>query len=221
MYLASRGDVFPLRSRATRGGYWFEVELPDGTGGWILGDFVYVHEVGEDDVGGRFLPWLFAPPPLPTASGELSVTAGIIGESFGFGGSVGGFMAIRPTYYLAPTFGIEATAAASVSEGGRLFIGTLGGIVNLFPESPIVPYLVVGGGVGISDPNADTFLLESGDVGVAYGGGGLPVWFSIPPNPADRGPRLRVLQIRPLGCPGGAQCGPYRILLTAGGCSPL
>ena len=177
VHLATRGDVFPLRSRATRGGYWFEVELPDGTGGWVLGDFVYVHEVGDEADAGRFLPWLFAPPPLPTATAELAVTAGVIGESFGFSGSVGGFMAIRPTVYISPTFGIEATAAASVSEGGRLFIGALGGIVNLFPESPVVPYLVVGGGFGISDPNADTFLLESGDVGVAYGGGGLRFGF--------------------------------------------
>ncbi len=178
VFVADRGDVFPVEDRATRGGYWFAVELPDGTAGWILGDFVYVHEPSDDETDqGRFLPEVFAPPPLPTAVAELSVTAGVIGEAFGFDGRVGGFMALRPTIYLAPTFGIEATLAASVSEGGRLYIGTLGGIVNLFPDSPVVPYLVVGGGFGLSDPNADTFLLESGDVGVAYGGGGLRFGF--------------------------------------------
>jgi hypothetical protein len=174
VYVAERGEVFPVRARATRGGYWFRLELPDGTSGWLLGDLVYVHEVSGDEAsGGRFLPWLFAPPPLPTARGELSVTAGVIGETFGFNGAIGGIMAVRPTVYIEPAFGLEATLAASVSEGGRLFIGTVGGIVNLFPEEPVVPYVVVGGGYARSDPNADTFLLSSGDVAVAYGGGGL------------------------------------------------
>lgn len=177
VYVAERGEVFPVRARATRGGYWFQVELPDGTAGWILGDTVYNHEVSEEEAtGGRFLPWLFAPPPIPTAVGELSVTFGVLGKSFGFDGN-GGIMAVRPTFYLDPTFGIELGAAASVSRGGRLFIGTVGGLVNLFPHSPVVPYVVVGGGAAQSDPNADTFLLESGQTLVAYGGGGLRFGF--------------------------------------------
>ncbi len=177
VYVAERGEVFPVRARATRGGYWFQVELPDGTTGWILGDTVYNHEVGEDEAdGGRFLPWLFAPPPIPTAVGELSVTFGILGKTFGVDGG-GGIMAIRPAFYIDPTFGFELGAAASVSRGGRLFIGTLGGLVNIFPESPVVPYVAVGGGGAQSDPNADTFLLDSGFTWFAYGGGGLRFGF--------------------------------------------
>ncbi|MEM9191004.1 MAG: SH3 domain-containing protein [Myxococcota bacterium] len=179
VYVAQRGEVFPVVSRATRGGYWFQVELPDATKGWILGDVVYVHEVSDEEAtGGRFLPWLFAPPPLPTASGELAVTGGVLGQGFGFGdGGVGGFLAVRPTIYIQPTFGIEFTLAASVSDGGRLFMGTVGGIVNIFPRSPIVPYLVAGGGYNRADPNADTFLLQEGDTGLLYGGGGLRFGF--------------------------------------------
>lgn len=177
VHVAERGEVFPVRARATRGGYWFQVELPDGTTGWILGDAVYNHEVSEEEAtGGRLLPWLFAPAPIPTAVGELSVTFGVLGKTFGLDGN-GGLMAVRPTVYLDPTFGIELGAAASVSRGGRLFIGTVGGLTNLFPESPVVPYVVVGGGGAQSDPNADTFLLESGQTLVAYGGGGLRFGF--------------------------------------------
>ncbi len=177
VYVAERNEVFPVRARSTRGGYWFQVGLPDATTGWILGDTVYVHEVSDEEAsGGRFLPGLFAPPPLPEAVGELAVVGGALGTRFGFGGG-GGFMAVRPTIYLTPNFGFEGTLSATVSEGGRIYMGALGGIINLFPRSPIVPYLVVGGGGSISDPNADTFLLESGATAVAYGGGGLRFGF--------------------------------------------
>jgi hypothetical protein len=169
VHVGHRGDVFRVRSRATRG-YWFEVELPDGTSAYILGDAVYVHEVSrEEATGGRFLPRLFAPAPLPDAHGEIAVTFGILGD--------GGFMAIRPAFFLAPELGIELTGAAVVNRGGRILIGAIGGIVNIFPRSPVVPYVVVGSGFAASDPNADTFLLERGTVFAFYGGGGLRFCF--------------------------------------------
>lgn len=169
IYLAHRGDVFKVRERATRG-YWFRVELPDGTTGWILGDTVYNLEVTDEEASrGRFLPGLFAPPPLPDASFEIAVGFGVLGS--------GGFMAVRPTLYIKPTFGIEVTAAGSVARGGRILMAGAGGIINLFPNSPIVPFVVVGGGFAESDPNADTFLLEDGSVKMLYGGGGLRFGF--------------------------------------------
>lgn len=165
---ASRGDVFPIVERGTRG-YWFRIELPDGTHAWISGDAVYTHELSDEEAtGGRFLPELFAPAPLPQATGELHFGFGVLGLS-----SPSGLMTIRPTIYIAPEIGIEATLAAAVGEGGRLMIGTLGGIVNVFPDSPVVPFLGVGGGFVVSDPNADSFLLQSGVTGALYGGGGL------------------------------------------------
>ncbi len=167
--LASRGDVFEVIQRATEG-YWFQVRRQDGTVAWIMGDAVYNHEVGEGEAtGGRLWPRLFAPPPIPDATVEIAITFGVLGG--------GGFMAIRPTVMLRPEFGFEATAGASVSRAGRLLLGGAGGVVNIFPDSPVVPYVVVGGGVAVSDPNADTFLLESGSVAMLYGGGGLRFGF--------------------------------------------
>lgn len=175
VYVAERGDVFPIEARSSRD-YWFRIQLPDGTVGWIPGAVILAHELGEGEGGGGFLPWLFAPPPLMTAAGEFSVTAGFLGKTFGFNGG-GGLLAVRPSVLLAPEFGVEATLAASVAEGGQLYFGTLGGIVNVFPRSPVVPYVVAGGGYALSDPNADTFLLEEGSTAVLYGGGGLRLSF--------------------------------------------
>ncbi len=163
---ASRDDVFPVRRRATRG-YWFEIERPDGTRAWILGDAVYNHEVGELDDPGRSR--IFAPPPLLDARMEIAVTFGALGG--------GGFMAIRPTLLLDPYFGLEITGAATVNRAGQLMMALGGGIVNVFPEWPVVPFLAVGGGVTFSNPNSDAFLLEQGRVNTLYGGGGLRFGF--------------------------------------------
>lgn len=173
VHVAHRGDVFPVVERANRG-YWFRVQLPDATYGWVMGEAVYNHEVSDDEASaGRFLPWLFAPPPLMQASGEIAVAFGVIGS----GSAYGGFFAARPSFLLSPAFGVELTAGASVSAGGRLLFAGAGGIVNIFPESPIVPFIVVGGGGVVSDPNADTFLLQSGTKLMTYGGGGLRISF--------------------------------------------
>ena len=167
---ARRGDVFPIVERGSRG-YWFRVELDDGTFGWIAGDAVYTHEMSSEEAHrGQFLPEVFAPAALPHASGELAF-------SFGALGLANGFMAARPAIQLAPELGIEATLAAVVGSGGRLLVGTLGGLVNVFPASPVVPFFALGGGVVVSDPNADTFLLRSGVTGALYGGGGLRIGF--------------------------------------------
>ncbi len=166
VYTASRGDVLRIVERGARG-YWFRVELPDGTFAWIQGDTVYTHELSEEEAhAGQFAPEVFAPPPLPQAVGEVSF-------NFGALGLVQGFMAIRPAFYIAPELGLELTAAAAVGDRGRLLIGTAGGIVNVFPHSVVIPFLVVGGGVAYADPNADAFLLRSGATGALYGGGGL------------------------------------------------
>ncbi len=164
--IAERGDTFRVVQRASTG-YWFRVELPDGTFAWIHGDTVYNHQISQQQAGGgRFAPDVFAPPPLPSATGELAV-------QFGSLGFFNGFMAIRPALNVAPQLELELNLAGSVGDGGRLLIGSGGPLINLFPESPVVPFFTVGGGMALSDPNADTFLLESGMVGVLYGGGGL------------------------------------------------
>jgi uncharacterized protein YgiM (DUF1202 family) len=168
--IAERGDVFRVAQRSSSG-YWFRVELPDGTFAWIHGDTVYNHQVSRDQAsGGRFAPDVFAPAALPSATGELAVQFGILGF-------FNGFMAIRPALNLAPEFELELNLGGSVGDGGRILIGSGGPLINLFPDSPVVPFFTIGGGFAVSDPNADTFLLESGIVGVLYGGGGLRFGF--------------------------------------------
>lgn len=167
---AERGEVFRVASRASTG-YWFRVELHDGTFGWIHGDTVYNHQVSQEAAGGgRFAPDVFAPAALPSASGELAVQFGILGF-------FNGFMAVRPALNVSPEVELELNLAGSVGEGGRILIGSGGPMINIWPESPVVPFFTVGGGFAISDPNADTFLLESGMVGILYGGGGFRFGF--------------------------------------------
>lgn len=167
---AERGDVFRVAQRASTG-YWFRVELPDGTFAWIHGDTVYNHQVSQEEAtGGRFLPEVFAPPPLSSATGEIAVQFGILGF-------FNGFMAVRPALNLAPELELELNLGGSVGDSGRLLMASGGPLINIWPESPVVPFFTVGGGFAVVDPNADTFLFESGMVGVLYGGGGLRFGF--------------------------------------------
>jgi hypothetical protein len=165
---AEQGETFPVQERAPRG-FWLRVELPDGTSAYVQGDAVYIHEVGERSRGARVLGKIFAPPPLLAAHGEISISLGALGQ--------GGFMAVRPVWLLAPNFGFEANLAASVSSSGRLFLGGLGGVINLFPSWPVVPFAAAGGGFAYASPNADSFVLGSGSSSALYAGGGLRFGF--------------------------------------------
>lgn len=169
IYTAHRDEVFPVRGRASSG-YFFRVQLPDATEGYIQGDAVYNHEVSEQRAAdGRFLPSVFAPPPLPGAHGEIALVGGALGS--------GGLLAVRPTWLLDPSFGIEVTAGASVARGGRLLLLLAGPVVNLFPRSPVMPFATLSGGVVGSSPNADTFLLKAGSVSALCAGAGLRIGF--------------------------------------------
>ncbi len=166
--IAEQGETFEVRERATRG-YWFRVQLPDGSLAWIEGSTVYNHEVGPRSQGSRFMLFLFAPPPLLSAHGELALQFGVLSGS--------GFMALRPTWLLAPTFGFEVNLAASVGSAGRLFMGGAGAVFNIFPSWPIVPFFAGGGGFAKASPNADSFVLGSGTSSMIYAGGGLRMGF--------------------------------------------
>jgi uncharacterized protein YgiM (DUF1202 family) len=164
-----QGERFAIQERSTRG-FWYRIELPDATTGWVVGEALHVQELSVDEAHeGRFMPWLFAPPPLLDASGELCVSLGVLGGS--------GWMAVRPSWLLDPTFAIEGTLGGAVGGDGRLFTGTVGGLVNIFPSSVIVPFVAVGGGAVRSDANADAFLMETGFRYAMYGGGGLRFGF--------------------------------------------
>ncbi len=169
VYSAHRDQVFPLRGRDSRH-YWFRIELPDGTQGFIQGEAVYNLEVGDEQAhGGRFLPGILAAPVLPRAHGEVALMGGALGS--------GGFVGLRPTWLIAPSFGIELTGAAAVARGGRLMFALLGPVVNFFPSSPVVPFCDLAGGIVTSSPNSDTFLLKAGSVSALAGGAGLRIAF--------------------------------------------
>ena len=169
VYVGRRDELLPVRSRA-RKDYWLQVELPDGTLGYVAGDVVYVLELEEDAASsGRFLPWLLAPPAMLAAHGEVAITGGVLGD--------GGMLALRPAVLFDPAFGVELSAGAAVATGGRLLSITAGPVVNLLPTTPIVPFATLQGGLVVSSPNADSFLLESGSMATLEAGIGLRIGF--------------------------------------------
>lgn len=169
LYSARRDQVFPVRGRDPRA-YWFRIELPDGTVGFIQGEAVHNLEIGPDQApSGQFLPEVFAPPVLPQAHGEVALVGGALGG--------GGMIGLRPTWLLDPRFGIELTGAAAVASGGRLLLALIGPIVNLFPSSPFLPFFTLSGGIVASSPSSDTFLLQSGSVSALSAGAGLRIAF--------------------------------------------
>ncbi len=162
--VARRGEAYRIIRRGTRG-YWWEVERPDGTHAFVMGDTMLVYALGDSASEPPRQLRLFAPAPIPDAAGEIAIIFSWLDGS--------GLIAIRPSVLIAPEFAFELDLAAAVSRAGRLFMTGIGGIVNLAPRSPVVPFFVGGGGVAYSAPNADTFLLERGVIGMLYGGGGL------------------------------------------------
>ncbi len=163
-HVARRGETFAIHARAAQG-YWLEVRLADGSRAFVQGDMVLAEEAASRTRSSR----IFAPPPIPSAKGEIAVVLGALSES--------GLMAVRPNWLLAPVFGLEANLVASVGASGRLFMGGLGGLFNLFPTWPVVPFFVGGGGIAYALPNADSFVLEEGTRAMMYGGGGFRVNF--------------------------------------------
>jgi len=168
LQIARRDESFRVERRATVG-HWLELELSDGGHAYVLGDAVWLFDASEEapPVSARWK--IFAPPPLLHAKGELAVSFGALGQS--------GFLAVRPSILLSPTFALEASFGASVGGLGRLFLIGGGPVVNLFPSWPITPFFTVGGGAVHATPNSDSFIFESGGRSMVYGGGGLRFGF--------------------------------------------
>jgi hypothetical protein len=164
---ARRDDTFRVQGRASAG-YWLELELAGGGRAYVQGDAVWLFDASEHPV--EHASWgIFAPPPLTQARGELAFSFGAL--------SGNGFLAVRPTWLLAPSFGLEANLGASVGSLGRLFLIGAGAIVNLFPSWPVVPFVTGGGGTVRAAPNSDAFIFDSGGRSMLYGGGGLRFGF--------------------------------------------
>src|SRR5262245_35789397 len=53
LYVAERGEVLQVLERSGEG-FWFRVELEDGTTGWVLGELVFPFEVVDEERPGVF-----------------------------------------------------------------------------------------------------------------------------------------------------------------------
>lgn len=167
LQVARRDDTFRVQGRA-HSGYWLEVELAGGGRAYAQGDALFLFDTDEQPVE-RSSWGVFAPAPLPHARGELAFGLGTLSGS--------GLLAVRPNILLSPNFGFEANFAASVGSLGRLFLIGAGALVNLFPNWPVVPFFVAGGGTVRAAPNSDAFIFEAGGRSMLYGGGGLRFGF--------------------------------------------
>jgi len=167
--IATRGDVFPVIERGTRG-FWFRIERPDGTFAWILGDMVQPFEYDEGAAPDRgFLPWLFAPSPIEDASVEVAFSAGVLGTD--------GLFLLRPAWVIAPEVSIEGHVGETTAADGTILLYGIGTSVHLWPRSFFTPFFHLGTGGAHSDPDADVFTVEEGSFGTIQAGGGVKLAF--------------------------------------------
>jgi hypothetical protein len=173
MFLAERGNVLAVKERGTKG-YWFRVELEDGTTGWIFGEQVIPFEVVEEEEPGAFTRAgrairraILGPSPLPYADVELSFSAGALGGE--------GLFLFRPAWLVDPYFALEAFAGESPRKQETLLLAGIGWTLRLAPGAPIGPYLHAGVGAGHFQPKEDAFTLEPRTLMTISAGGGFEI----------------------------------------------
>ncbi len=175
VYVAERGEIFPVLERGTRG-YWFRIKLEDGTTGWVFGELVSPFEVvGSADSDLLRRAWratrrtLFGPSPVVDADVELTVSAGTLAGE--------GIFLLRPSWLIDPRWGFEGFLALSPRLAENLYLLGAGFTVRLEPSAAIRPYLHVGAGAAILRPKADNFLDDNRTMAAMAGGGGLELTF--------------------------------------------
>ena len=143
VYVATRGEVFPVIERATRA-HWFRVRLPDGTSGWVLGDQVFPLDVDTAEahrgpsLWGRISNAVFSPSPLLEGRFGLSFSAGILGGDSAF--------IFRPAILFEPHISIEGFLGETVGNQMDVVYFGAGPNVFMFPTSPVTPFLSAAGG---------------------------------------------------------------------------
>lgn len=171
VYTAARGETLRALGRA-RDDYWFRVQLPDGTYGWILGDQVLPLEVDTSappppGFWSRLAGAIFSPPPLATGDVGLSFCAGLLGGE--------GMVLFRPAVLLAPHLALEGFFGETVGE--HVDVLHYGAAANLYllPTVPLSPFFTLGGGGARGRPKADQFAdrQAAGHYYAANVGGGL------------------------------------------------
>lgn len=172
IYVARRDEVLPAIGRATND-RWFRVQLPDGTYGWVLGDQVFPLDVDTSEAHRGPSIWkrmgeaVFSPSPLAEGAIGFTFSAGLLGGD--------GMFMFRPAVLLAPHVTLEAFVGESV--GDQLDVRFVGGGFNsnLFPSSPVTPFVAVAGGGAFGRKKADQFPVENSNRTMLNVGGGLLV----------------------------------------------
>lgn len=170
LYVAERGQVFEVLERGTRG-YWFRVELDDGTSGWVFGELVFPFEVVENDDPGIFRRMgrairrtFLGPSPVPHADVEISFSAGALDQE--------GVFILRPAWIIDPYFAFESFVGLSPRGTKDFFIGGLGLTLRLIPGAAFAPFVHAGVGSVYIRPKADNFIDDTQTMmGVTTGGG--------------------------------------------------
>lgn len=176
IYVAERGEIFEVLERGTSG-YWFRIELEDGTTGWIFGELVFPFEVIEEErepglfsrLGGGVRRALLGPSPVPHSDVAMSFSAGLLDRE--------GVFILRPGWLIDEYFALEAFAGLSPRQQEDLFIGGAGWTLRLAPGAALGPFVHAGLGLGHFRPKADNFTEERETLFALAAGGGFETTF--------------------------------------------
>jgi hypothetical protein len=175
IYIAERNQVFQVLERGTQG-YWFKIELDDGTSGWILGDTVFPFEVGPEEEPGVFTRMgrsikrtFLGPSPSPYADVGLSFSAGVLDKE--------GVFILRPSWLIDPYWALEGFAGLSPRSEKDIYLGGLAFVLRLAPGAVLGPYASIGLGAAHIRPKADNFVDEKETIMALSAGGGLEITF--------------------------------------------
>jgi hypothetical protein len=174
VHVVGRGETLRAVARANRD-FWFQVELPDGTFGWILGDQVLALNVDSNPPEppgffGRIADAIFSPPPLLSGDVGLAFSAGFLGGE--------GMVMFRPSILLAPHLAIEGFVGETV--GDQVDVLYYGAVANLFvwPRSPVTLFFSMGGGGVWGRAKVDQVVQRpTGHRAAVNAGGGLLISF--------------------------------------------
>jgi Bacterial SH3 domain len=173
VYYATRGQLFPVRERSTLG-YWFRVELDDGTTGWIYGAFVVPVEEPADAPPGFFgRMWggvkdtLLGPPAVMGADVEVSFSAGVLGAE--------GLYLLRPAWLIDEHFALESFLGLNARAQQDVFLGGVGWTLRMLPGATLGPYLNGGVGAAYVRPKVDNFADQDELLMALCAGGGFEV----------------------------------------------
>lgn len=175
IYIAERGEIFQVQERGTQG-YWFRVELEDGTTGWIFGELVFPFEVVDGDDAGVFTRmWrairraILGPSPVVFSDVEISFSAGILNKE--------GVFVLRPAWIVDKYFAIEPLVGLSPQKTKDLFLGGLGLTLRMIPGAALGPYVHAGVGAVYVRPKADNFIDDEQTLMALSAGGGFEITF--------------------------------------------